>query len=92
ILATLSRGPRRPVLVVGFAAETDAMEANALAKLKRKGCDWIVANDVSVEGVMGGDENAVAIFSAQGVERWDRALKSDVARRLAERMAATLAG
>jgi phosphopantothenoylcysteine decarboxylase/phosphopantothenate--cysteine ligase len=91
ILAALSKGPRRPTLVVGFAAETDAVEANALAKLKRKGCDWIVANDVSVDGVMGGDDNAVAIFSADGVERWERAAKSEVARRLAVRMAAALA-
>jgi phosphopantothenoylcysteine decarboxylase/phosphopantothenate--cysteine ligase len=91
ILATLSKGPRRPTLVVGFAAETDAVEANAEAKLARKGCDWIIANDVSVDGVMGGDENAVAIFSAGGVERWERAPKAEVARRLAVRMAAALA-
>jgi phosphopantothenoylcysteine decarboxylase/phosphopantothenate--cysteine ligase len=91
ILATLSKGPRRPTLVVGFAAETDSVEANAEAKLARKGCDWIIANDVSVDGVMGGDENAVAIFSAGGVERWERAPKAEVARRLAVRMAAALA-
>jgi phosphopantothenoylcysteine decarboxylase/phosphopantothenate--cysteine ligase len=91
ILATLSKGPRRPTLVVGFAAETDAVESNAEAKLARKGCDWIIANDVSVDGVMGGDENAVAIFSAGGVERWERAPKAEVARRLAVRMAAALA-
>jgi phosphopantothenoylcysteine decarboxylase/phosphopantothenate--cysteine ligase len=91
ILATLSKGPRRPTWVVGFAAETDSVEANAEAKLARKGCDWIIANDVSVDGVMGGDENAVAIFSAGGVERWERAPKAEVARRLAVRMAAALA-
>jgi phosphopantothenoylcysteine decarboxylase/phosphopantothenate--cysteine ligase len=87
ILATLARDPRRPRLVIGFAAETDAVEAHARAKLARKGCDWIVANDVSVEGVMGGDLNTVAIVTAQGVERWDRAPKAEVARRLAARIA-----
>ena len=87
ILATLSRGPRRPQLVVGFAAETDNVEAHAQAKLARKGCDWIVANDVSIDGTMGGDDNAVAIVTASGIERWDRIPKADVARRLALRMA-----
>jgi phosphopantothenoylcysteine decarboxylase/phosphopantothenate--cysteine ligase len=87
ILATLARDPRRPRLVIGFAAETDAVEAHARAKLARKGCDWIVANDVSVEGVMGGDLNTVAIVTAQGVERWERAPKAEVARRLAARIA-----
>ncbi|MDZ4370042.1 MAG: bifunctional phosphopantothenoylcysteine decarboxylase/phosphopantothenate--cysteine ligase CoaBC [Phenylobacterium sp.] len=87
ILATLSNGPRRPRLVIGFAAETDHVEAHAQAKLARKGCDWIVANDVSIEGTMGGDENAVAIVSAQGIERWDRMAKGEVARRLATRIA-----
>ena len=87
ILATLSRSARRPKLVVGFAAETDDVEAHARAKLARKGCDWIVANDVSVEGTMGGDENAVAIVSGAGIERWDRMAKGEVARRLAARIA-----
>lgn len=87
ILATLSKHARRPRLVVGFAAETDDVEAHAAAKLSRKGCDWIVANDVSVAGTMGGDDNAVAIVSAAGIERWDRMAKGDVARGLAERMA-----
>ncbi len=87
ILATLSKAQARPRLVVGFAAETDDVEAHAAAKLKRKGCDWIVANDVSVEGTMGGDQNAVAIVSAAGVERWDRMAKDEVARRLAARIA-----
>ena len=87
ILATLSRGAHRPPLVVGFAAETDNVEAHAQAKLARKGCDWIVANDVSIDGTMGGDENAVAIVTASGIERWDRIPKADVARRLAARMA-----
>ncbi|MBL8769767.1 MAG: bifunctional phosphopantothenoylcysteine decarboxylase/phosphopantothenate--cysteine ligase CoaBC [Phenylobacterium sp.] len=87
ILATLSRAASRPRLVVGFAAETNDVEANAQAKLAKKGCDWIVANDVAVEGTMGGDENAVAIVSAGGIERWDRMPKGEVARRLAARIA-----
>jgi phosphopantothenoylcysteine decarboxylase / phosphopantothenate---cysteine ligase len=92
ILATLSApGAARPRLVVGFAAETNDVEAYAQAKLARKGCDWIVANDVSVEGVMGGDDNTVSIVSAAGVERWDKTAKSDVASKLAERMAKALA-
>lgn len=92
ILATLSAaGPDRPRLVVGFAAETNDVEAYAKAKLARKGCDWIVANDVSVAGVMGGDDNTVSIVSAEGVERWDKTAKSDVATKLAERMAKALA-
>lgn len=90
ILATLSTSPRRPRLVVGFAAETDDVDAHAQAKLARKGCDWIVANDVSVEGVMGGDLNTVAIVSRAGIERWERLPKGEVARRLAERMAEEL--
>ncbi len=87
ILATLSKGDLRPKLVVGFAAETNDVEANAQAKLTKKGCDWIVANDVSIAGTMGGDDNAVAVFSASGVERWDRAPKSEIAQKLAARMA-----
>jgi phosphopantothenoylcysteine decarboxylase/phosphopantothenate--cysteine ligase len=87
ILATISRGPQRPRLVVGFAAETHDVEAHARAKLDRKGCDWIVANDVSQPGVMGGDENAVAIVSRDGVERWERLAKGAVARKLAGRIA-----
>jgi len=87
ILASLSKDVRRPRLVIGFAAETHDVEASAMAKLARKGCDWIVANDVSVAGTMGGDENAVAIVSAGGIERWERMAKGAVARRLAERIA-----
>ncbi|WP_397402453.1 bifunctional phosphopantothenoylcysteine decarboxylase/phosphopantothenate--cysteine ligase CoaBC [Phenylobacterium sp.] len=87
ILAALSKGAHRPKLVVGFAAETDNVEAHAQAKLARKGCDWIVANDVSIAGTMGGDDNAVAIVSASGIERWERVHKSEVARKLAARMA-----
>ena len=90
ILATLSKHARRPRLVIGFAAETHDVEKNAKAKLARKGSDWIVANDVGVEGTMGGDENAVAIVSAGGIERWERMAKGAVARRLAERIAEEL--
>jgi phosphopantothenoylcysteine decarboxylase/phosphopantothenate--cysteine ligase len=92
ILAELSaQGPHRPRLVVGFAAETNDLEANALAKLKRKGCDWIVANDVSHDGVMGGDNNQVLIVTAGGVERWEELAKEAVAERLAGRIAGALA-
>jgi len=93
ILATLSAaGPQRPGLVVGFAAETDDLLANAQAKRVRKGCDWIVANDVSpATGIMGGAENAVHLITANGVEDWPRLAKDEVARRLAARIAAALA-
>ncbi len=93
ILATVSRLPegRRPRLVVGFAAETDRVVENATAKRARKGCDWIVANDVRPEtGIMGGTENAVTLVTAAGAERWPRAAKGEVARRLAERIAEAL--
>jgi phosphopantothenoylcysteine decarboxylase/phosphopantothenate--cysteine ligase len=73
--------------VVGFAAETNEVEAYATAKLARKGCDWIVANDVSIAGTMGGDDNAVAIVTSDGIQRWSRMAKTEVARKLAERMA-----
>ena len=92
ILASLSaRGPGRPKLVVGFAAETSDLEAQARAKLKRKGCDWIVANDVSADGIMGGDENEVLLVYPQGTDHWPRASKTEVARRLAARIAEDLA-
>ncbi|MFZ5670698.1 MAG: bifunctional phosphopantothenoylcysteine decarboxylase/phosphopantothenate--cysteine ligase CoaBC [Pseudomonadota bacterium] len=91
ILATLAAaGAARPRLVVGFAAETHEVEAHARAKLARKGCDWIVANDVTEPGVMGGTDNAVMIVSADGVERWARAPKDRVADRLAARIAEAL--
>ena len=92
ILATVAqRGPARPRLVVGFAAETDDLEANARAKLARKGCDWVVANDVSEAGIMGGDENEVLLVYPQGTDHWPRASKTEVARRLAARIAEDLA-
>ncbi|HTK36105.1 MAG TPA: bifunctional phosphopantothenoylcysteine decarboxylase/phosphopantothenate--cysteine ligase CoaBC [Caulobacteraceae bacterium] len=89
ILARIAAaGPRRPRLVVGFAAETGDPVAGGQAKLKKKGCDWIVANDVGQPGVMGGTENAVALVTAEGVDRWPRLSKDEVARRLADRIAA----
>jgi phosphopantothenoylcysteine decarboxylase/phosphopantothenate--cysteine ligase len=92
ILAALSaHGPGRPRLVVGFAAETHDLEVNARAKLVRKGCDWIVGNDVTADGIMGGDENEVMVVDSQGIDRWPRASKSEVARRLADRIAGDLA-
>lgn len=88
ILAGLSApGPRRPALVIGFAAETSDLEANARAKLSRKGCDWIVGNDVS-EDVFGSDGNTVMLFTAETVETWPRQSKTGVARLLADRIAA----
>ncbi|HEY2658879.1 MAG TPA: bifunctional phosphopantothenoylcysteine decarboxylase/phosphopantothenate--cysteine ligase CoaBC [Caulobacteraceae bacterium] len=93
ILAALSAtGPRRPALVVGFAAETNDVEAHARAKLARKGCDWIVANDVSEDGVMGGGDNTVMIITKDHLERWERAPKDAVAARLADRIAQALNG
>ena len=89
ILATLARSPRRPQLVIGFAAETEHVIDHARAKLARKGADWIVANDVSGD-VMGGDANTVHIVSADGVESWERLPKGDVAARLADRIAAAI--
>ena len=91
ILATLSAsGPRRPRLVVGFAAETHDLLAHARAKRARKGCDWIVANDVSGD-VMGGAENEVHLLTAEAAEAWPRLSKHDVAHRLAARIAEALA-
>ena len=93
ILADLSAsGPGRPRLVVGFAAETDNLEANARAKLARKGCDWILGNDVSAEAVMGGDENEILLVREGGFERWERMSKTDVAARLAGEIAKALGG
>ncbi|UXU74085.1 MULTISPECIES: bifunctional phosphopantothenoylcysteine decarboxylase/phosphopantothenate--cysteine ligase CoaBC [unclassified Paracoccus (in: a-proteobacteria)] len=82
----------RPDLVVGFAAETDDVIANATRKRLRKGCDWIVANDVSpATGIMGGSENAITLITPDGSESWPRLGKSEVARRLADRIAQALA-
>ena len=88
ILAHLSRHPQRPDLLVGFAAETDDVIGNARDKLARKGCDWIVANDVSPEtGVMGGSDNTVHIIDKSNHEAWEKMSKVDVARKLAARIA-----
>jgi phosphopantothenoylcysteine decarboxylase/phosphopantothenate--cysteine ligase len=81
----------RPRLVVGFAAETNDIIANARAKLAKKGCDWIVANDVSpATGIMGGDTNTVHLVTASGVEDWPPQSKEDVARSLIERVVTVL--
>jgi phosphopantothenoylcysteine decarboxylase / phosphopantothenate---cysteine ligase len=93
ILATIAhRASDRPGFVVGFAAETDDVIPHARQKLARKGCDLIVANDVSTaSGVMGGDENTVHLVSAGGVETWPKLRKEDVARRLVTELARRLA-
>ena len=92
ILALISKGSPRPGLVIGFAAETEDVLAHATAKRLRKGCDWIVANDVSpATGIMGGAENAVTLITGAGSESWPRMAKSEVARRLAARIAGALA-
>ncbi len=93
ILAALSRpGPRRPRLVVGFAAETQDLVSHATAKRALKGCDWIVANDVGAgSDIMGGADNEVRLITADGAEAWPRASKRDVAARLVERIVAALA-
>jgi phosphopantothenoylcysteine decarboxylase/phosphopantothenate--cysteine ligase len=94
ILRTIASGPpgRRPPLVIGFAAETQNVIEFAKQKRKKKGADWLVANDVSPEtGIMGGDRNTVHLITAQGVESWPELDKSDVARRLLDRAASWLA-
>ena len=96
ILATLSaHGPQRPQIVVGFAAETNDLIANAVSKLDRKGADIIVANDVSQdaarEGVMGGATNTVHLVTRSGSEAWPLMSKEAVAERLAQRIAEMLA-
>jgi phosphopantothenoylcysteine decarboxylase/phosphopantothenate--cysteine ligase len=94
ILRTVSALPpgRRPRLVVGFAAETERVVEHATAKRVRKGCDWIVANDVSpATGIMGGTENAAILITPEGAEPWPRLSKTETARRLAARIAGALA-
>jgi phosphopantothenoylcysteine decarboxylase / phosphopantothenate---cysteine ligase len=92
ILAEIAApGPNRPRLVIGFAAETDNVVANAVSKRQRKGCDWLLANDVSeAGGVMGGAMNCIQFVTAEGVESWPRLAKEAVAAKLAERIAAAL--
>lgn len=94
ILRTLAHHARRPRLVIGFAAETGDLESLARAKLARKGCDWILANDVSTgTGVFGGARNRVLLLTGSGAaEHWPELDKLAVARRLVERIAASLAG
>ena len=94
ILATIAqRKTVRPPLVIGFAAETENVIANAKAKLKRKGCDWIVANDVSPQtGIMGGEINSVHLVTAAGVESWPRSRRTRSRARWSSRIAAALAG
>jgi phosphopantothenoylcysteine decarboxylase/phosphopantothenate--cysteine ligase len=92
ILATLAaRHNDRPALVVGFAAETENVVANARVKRERKGCDWILANDVSLgSGTFGGDQNTIHLVDRDGIEDWPVMTKREVATRLAERIAAAL--
>jgi phosphopantothenoylcysteine decarboxylase/phosphopantothenate--cysteine ligase len=91
ILATVSSHEHRPKLVIGFAAETNDVIANATAKRLRKGCDWIVANDVTpVTGIMGGANNTVTMIDANGPEGWSNMPKTEVARMLALRIAGAL--
>jgi phosphopantothenoylcysteine decarboxylase/phosphopantothenate--cysteine ligase len=93
ILASVSRGPNRPRLVVGFAAETRDLIRNAQEKLDRKGCDLIVANDVSEgTGVFGGATNQAHLVSRGGVEDWPRLRKEDLAERLVARLAQMIGG
>ncbi|MGB9143580.1 MAG: phosphopantothenoylcysteine decarboxylase, partial [Aestuariivirga sp.] len=90
--AIAKHASKRPALVVGFAAETENVVENARAKLKKKGCDLIVANDVSKErGVFGGDQNRVQLVSTSGVENWAPMTKQEVARRLMQLLATQLA-
>lgn len=92
ILATLSKpGRKRPKLVIGFAAETETVEEHAHAKIAKKGCDWIVANDVSGD-VMGGDQNQVLLITRDSAEAWPRMAKEEVAQRLALQIGAALGG
>jgi len=92
ILATVAQGKPRPQLVVGFAAETDDVIAHAAQKRARKGCDWIIANDVRPEtGIMGGTDTEVTLITATGTESWPRMTKDAVARRLADMISRALA-
>ncbi|MGA7676687.1 MAG: bifunctional phosphopantothenoylcysteine decarboxylase/phosphopantothenate--cysteine ligase CoaBC [Rhizomicrobium sp.] len=91
ILSTLAHGPRRPALLIGFAAETENVVAYATEKRSKKGCDWIVANDVGGD-VLGGDRNKVHLITASGTESWPQMSKSEVGARLATRIADALKG
>jgi phosphopantothenoylcysteine decarboxylase/phosphopantothenate--cysteine ligase len=89
ILATLASHPDRPGLLIGFAAETNDVVANASSKLTSKKADWIVANDVS-GNVMGGSHNRIHLVTSEGVEDWPEAAKEDIARHLVQRIAQEL--
>jgi phosphopantothenoylcysteine decarboxylase/phosphopantothenate--cysteine ligase len=92
ILGTIShKKKKRPALVIGFAAETHELDRHAQEKLARKGCDWIVANDVSGD-VMGGAENEITLITQGGLDRWPRMPKEAVSTRLAEKIAEAFAG
>ena len=88
VLRALSNSDnQRPALVIGFAAETDDVVNNAVVKRTRKGCDWIVANDVSPStGTFGGDENTIHLVTVDGVESWPALAKADVATQLTKRI------
>ena len=94
ILRTLSQAEnRRPGLVVGFAAETENLVEHAVEKRQRKGCDWILANDVSPDaGTFGGDSNVIHFVHEDGVDDWPRMTKQEVAERLAQRIAGYIGG
>ena len=84
ILKTLSApGPNRPRLVIGFAAETENLAANATAKRARKNCDWLLANDVATPGIMGGNDNEILLITETGTEVWPKMSKNDLAKKLA---------
>jgi len=88
ILLKLSApGPTRPKLVIGFAAETEHLHEHAAAKRARKGCDWIVANNVGGTGIMGGEENEVTLITADGAQVWPKLSKAELAGRLADLIA-----
>ncbi len=88
ILKTIAApGPHRPGLVIGFAAETENLVSHAGAKLRRKGCDWIVANNVGGTGIMGGEDNEVVLITADGAEVWAKMSKTSLAAKLAARIA-----
>jgi len=87
ILKTISTpGPRRPRLVIGFAAETENLAANATAKRARKNCDWLLANNVATPGIMGGNDNEILLITQEGTEAWPKMSKTDLAKRLAARI------
>ncbi|MGB3724101.1 MAG: phosphopantothenoylcysteine decarboxylase, partial [Pacificimonas sp.] len=89
ILAGLAKHTKRPRLLIGFAAETETVVDHAVAKRDRKGCDWIIANDVSGD-VMGGSANKVHLVTGDGVEDWPDLPKSEVAKRLVRKISETM--